>query len=108
MRIIQAWAAFLEAQKIIATATQFVSDLEATIKLNSGSLDLWDRMAELERTIEPLVNEAETWAFHSSGSPASVEEDVARNLRLMARIKLNRYVGIIVVLYKAYMWVVLG
>ncbi|PQE18685.1 c6 zinc finger domain-containing protein [Rutstroemia sp. NJR-2017a BBW] len=88
--ITQAWDAFLVAQKIIATATQFVSDLESTIKLNSGSLDLWNRMTELERTIEPLVNEAETWTFHSSGNPASMEGDVARNLRLMARIKLNR------------------
>ncbi|KAM3084662.1 hypothetical protein ACMFMG_003125 [Clarireedia jacksonii] len=83
-----AWMVFLEAQKIIATVTQFVADLESTMKLSSSSLDLWDRMTELERTIEPLVNQAETWTFHSSGNLSS-EGDVARNLRLMARIKLN-------------------
>ncbi|KAF7868496.1 hypothetical protein EAF04_005027 [Stromatinia cepivora] len=83
------WSVFLEAQRVIATATQFVIDLEASLKLESHNLTLWAQMAELEKTIEPLVQEAETWSYPNVDGMDLSERVVAKSLRMMTRIKLN-------------------
>ncbi|KAF5876261.1 putative c6 zinc finger domain-containing protein [Botrytis fragariae] len=84
-----AWDVFLEAQRVIATATQFVIDLESSLKSESHDLKLWEAMAGLEKTIEPLVQNAEKWSYGNVDYMEPSESVVAKSLRLMTRIKLN-------------------
>ncbi|TGO23907.1 hypothetical protein BPAE_0117g00020 [Botrytis paeoniae] len=84
-----AWDVFLEAQRVIATATQFVIDLESSLKSESHDLKLWETMAGLERTIEPLVQNAEKWSYGNVDDMEPSESVVAKSLRMMTRIKLN-------------------
>lgn len=55
---------------------------------------IFEKMKELEAYLEPLLAQSETWMLLSTTtSPVDVtEEVVARSLRSMARIKLNRCV----------------
>ena len=88
----QAWSVFLQAQQAITSATQFVIDLDATLKQNTNSTAIWDRMLELDAIIEPLILEADTWSL-STSPPASLDSSelvVGQALRAIARIKLNR------------------
>ncbi|PBP25582.1 C6 zinc finger domain protein [Diplocarpon rosae] len=86
-----AWAVFLQSQQAIASATQFVIDLDATLKMGSDTTAIWDRMLELEAIIEPLVVAADTWTLPSTpqSSLDSSETLVGQALRRIARIKLN-------------------
>ncbi|PBP23522.1 hypothetical protein BUE80_DR005553 [Diplocarpon rosae] len=86
-----AWAVFLQSQQAIASATQFVIDLDATLKKGSDTTAIWDRMLELEAIIEPLVVAADTWTLPSTPQPSldSSELLVGQALRGIARIKLN-------------------
>ncbi|KAF7899266.1 uncharacterized protein EAF01_008479 [Botrytis porri] len=84
-----AWYVFLEAQRVIATATQFVIDLESSLKSESHDLKLWETMTGLERTIEPLVENAERWSYENVDDMEPSESVVAKSLRMMTRIKLN-------------------
>lgn len=56
---------------------------------------IYEKMKELEAYLDPLLAQSESWVLLSTvTSPVNVtEEVVARSLRSMARIKLNRYVG---------------
>ncbi|QSZ33649.1 hypothetical protein DSL72_005217 [Monilinia vaccinii-corymbosi] len=84
-----AWDVFLEAQRVIATATQFVIDLESALKSDSHDLTLWEKMSELEQVVEPLVQAAEKWSYADVDAMDPSERVVAKSLRLMTRIKLN-------------------
>ncbi|KAG4027419.1 hypothetical protein MFRU_030g00550 [Monilinia fructicola] len=84
-----AWDVFLEAQRVIATATQFVIDLESALKADSHDLTLWEKMTELEKIVEPLVQAAEKWSYSDVDAMDPSERVVAKSLRLMTRIKLN-------------------
>ncbi|KAL3419527.1 C6 zinc finger domain-containing protein [Phlyctema vagabunda] len=86
-----AWAAFFQAQQVIVSATQFVLDLEKSLKSKTNYSEIWERMLELEGIIEPLVMEADQWELESS-PPADLdwfELKVSQALRGMAKIKLN-------------------
>jgi len=84
---------FLEAQRVIVSATQFVIDLDVTLKTNSNTAAIWQRMLELESIIEPLTMKADTWTLESFPPVAldKTELKVSQALRGIARIKLNRY-----------------
>ncbi|CZR50274.1 uncharacterized protein PAC_00146 [Phialocephala subalpina] len=87
----EAWTVFLQAQQAVTSATQFVIVLDATLKYESSSLDIWDRMLELDAIIEPLINAADTWT-PSSTPPAALDQSelfVAQALRGISRINLN-------------------
>jgi len=76
---------------VIVSATQFVIDLDVTLKTNSNTSLIWSRMLELEGLIEPLITKADTWALESF-PPVSLDKSelkVAQALRGIARIKLN-------------------
>lgn len=53
---------------------------------------IWERMLKLESIIEPLVANSNTWTYAPSSAPATnlSELTVARTLRYIAKIKLNR------------------
>lgn len=53
---------------------------------------IYDRMTELEAFLEPLLSHSESWMLTATTtSPVDpTEEVVARSLRCMASIKLNR------------------
>ncbi|KAH8650537.1 hypothetical protein BGZ60DRAFT_192792 [Tricladium varicosporioides] len=87
----EAWPLFLQAQQVIVSATQFVIDLDVTMKSHSTTSAIWQRMLELEALIEPLVLKADTWALESSPpvSLDSTELKVSQALKGIARIKLN-------------------
>ncbi|KAJ5042448.1 uncharacterized protein L3040_004996 [Drepanopeziza brunnea f. sp. 'multigermtubi'] len=86
-----AWPIFLQSQQAITSATQFVIDLDATLKQGANTAAIWDRMLELEAIIEPLIMAADTWTLSSSPPLAldSSEMVVGQALRGIARIKLN-------------------
>ncbi|KAK0119470.1 hypothetical protein ONS95_010918 [Cadophora gregata] len=86
-----AWPVFLQSQQAITSATQFVIDLDATLKQGSNTTAIWDRMLELEAIIEPLIVAADSWTLSSSPplSLDSAEMVVGQALRGIARIKLN-------------------
>ena len=73
------------------SATQFVIELDVTLKTNSSTAEIWQRMLELEHTIEPLTSKADSWALESFPPVAldMSELKVAQALRGIARIKLN-------------------
>lgn len=65
-------------------------DLESALKNESHDLSLWDKMAELEKSVDPLVQKAEKWSYSNLDGMDPSEIVVAKSLRLMTRIKLNR------------------
>ncbi|KUJ06822.1 uncharacterized protein LY89DRAFT_661403 [Mollisia scopiformis] len=87
-----AWPVFLQSQQAITSSTQFVINLDATLKLGTNPMAIWDRMLELESFMEPLINQADTWSLSTNPQPPldSLEVVVGQALRGMARIKLNR------------------
>lgn len=90
----QAFAVYLQAQRAILAATQFVIELNTAVKEGADMQPLFEKMKELEAYLEPLLAQAETWMLPSTTtSPMDFSEAVvARSLRSMARIKLNRCV----------------
>lgn len=76
---------------MIASATQFVIDLETTLKSGKDSGPVWQQMVELDAILEPLILLADNWSGNNPALSASGPEAVvAQSLRSMARIKLNR------------------
>lgn len=83
---------FLQAQQAIVLATQFVIDMDFTLKSCSDMSPIWERMLELEAMIEPLVASSETWTIVTLPSPDidCSELVLAQALRHISKIKLNR------------------
>lgn len=89
----QAFTAYITAQQAILTATEFVIDLNKTMKENGDMNRIYNKMVELDARLEPLLAKSETWDLRSpiTLTTEPSEEVVGRSLRCMARIKLNRY-----------------
>jgi hypothetical protein len=87
----QAFAAYIKAQRAILASTQFVIELNKAVRDNADMTPIYERMKELEALLEPLLAHSETWLLTSTTtSPvAPGEAVVARSLRCMASIKLN-------------------
>ncbi|ROT42537.1 C6 zinc finger domain-containing protein [Sodiomyces alkalinus F11] len=81
----------IQAQQAILKATQFVRCLKKTLADQGDMNHIYERMHELELSLEPLTNRADSWILPSSiGSPVDpTEEVVSRAIRCIARIKLN-------------------
>ena len=90
----QAWPIFIQCQRTILSATQFVVDLNRAMEQKSSLGFLCDRMQELHGVIEPLVASSESWCpqYSTSSSLHSSEAVAAHSLRCMSKIKLHRYV----------------
>lgn len=88
----QAFSLYIQAQRSILAATQFVIELNKAVKENADMYPIYERMKELERFLEPLLSHCEAWLLTSTTtSPVDpTEAVVARSLRCMASIKLNR------------------
>lgn len=88
----KAFDAFVQAQRAIFSATQFVIDLNRAFTNKSDLTPVYQRMRDLEASLEPLLHQTSSWQLLSSiTSPVDSEEAVvARSLRCMAGIKLNR------------------
>jgi len=78
------------AQQVITKATQFVINLDAALMTAEDPSHLWKQMLELDRVVEPLVAEAESWSSTQTIPLDSQEMVVKQALLGMARIKLNR------------------
>ncbi|KAH8811026.1 hypothetical protein F5884DRAFT_668838 [Xylogone sp. PMI_703] len=83
----ESWTMFLQAQQAIVSATQFVIDLQETLRLKGDITPLWKTMLELESRIEQLINKTDDWVPDTFTT--STELGVTESLRIMARIKLN-------------------
>lgn len=90
----QAFSVYLQAQRAILAATQFVIDLNAAVKEGADMNPIYEKMKDLEAYLEPLLTQSESWALISTTTSAVdiTEAVVSRSLRSMARIKLNRCV----------------
>lgn len=88
----QSWTIFLQSQQAITSATQFVINLDAISRSKSNPTSTWDRMLELDAILEPLIAQADSWNLTSTPAVSldKAEMKVARALRGIARIKLNR------------------
>jgi len=90
---VQAFPAFVQAQKSILSATMFVIEFNNARKEGRDMTPIYRRMQELERVLAPLINQSDSWPSNRSLSqPVDRSEAVLANaLRCMSRIKLNRY-----------------
>lgn len=88
----QAFSVYLEAERAILAATQFVIELKRAMKENDDMNSIYEKMKELEAFMEPLLSQSETWLLTATttSSVDITEEVVTRSLRSIARIKLNR------------------
>ncbi|KAI0539283.1 hypothetical protein GGR58DRAFT_524825 [Xylaria digitata] len=87
----EAWPAFVRSQQAILAATQFVIDFNKIRKAGTDMSRIYNRMQELERLLEPLIVQSESWPSDDSlVQPVDPTEAVLANaLRCMSRIKLN-------------------
>lgn len=87
----QAFSVYLQAQRAILAATQFVIELNDAVKENADMNPIYIKMKELEAFLEPLLSHSESWLLTSTNTaPVDPTEAVlARSLRCMASIKLN-------------------
>ncbi|KAJ0158545.1 hypothetical protein CTA2_11356 [Colletotrichum tanaceti] len=90
----EAFAVYIQAQQAILSATQFVIELNKTIKSGGDMTRIYSRMKEMEQYLEPLNAMADSWILQSTTTAPldPTEEVLSRSLRCMARIKLNRQV----------------
>ncbi|GAP92301.1 putative C6 zinc finger domain-containing protein [Rosellinia necatrix] len=86
-----AWSTFVRSQQAILAATQFVIEFNKARKTGSGMTRIYQRMQELEKLLEPLIIQSESWpSNYSLTQPVDRSEAVLANaLRCMSRIKLN-------------------
>lgn len=87
-----AFPVYVQCQRVILAATQFVIDLNQTVSKEGADMNpLYERMKDLEASMAPLLSLSETWILASTKtSPVDPTEDVvARSLRCMGKIKLN-------------------
>lgn len=90
---IQAFAVYVQAQQAILAATQFVIELNKAIAEGADMSPIYERMKALETSLQPLLLHSETWIFTATNTSVvdPTEDVVARSLRCMASVKLNRY-----------------
>ncbi|KAF6820326.1 C6 zinc finger domain-containing protein [Colletotrichum musicola] len=88
----EAFAVYIQAQQAILSATQFVIELNKTVKSGGDMTRIYARMKEMEQYLEPLNTAADSWVLQSTTTTPvdPTEEVLSRSLRCMARIKLNR------------------
>ncbi|OHE91282.1 hypothetical protein CORC01_13397 [Colletotrichum orchidophilum] len=88
----EAFAVYIQAQQAILSATQFVIELNKTVKSGGDMARIYARMKEMEAYLEPLNTMADSWILQSTTTTPldPTEEILSRSLRCMARIKLNR------------------
>ncbi|KAL0933961.1 C6 zinc finger domain-containing protein [Colletotrichum truncatum] len=86
-----AFAVYIQAQQAILSATQFVIELNKTVKSGGDMTRIYSRMKDMEQYLEPLNAVADSWILQSTTTTPvdSTEEVLSRSLRCMARIKLN-------------------
>ncbi|CAN8105516.1 unnamed protein product [Discula destructiva] len=87
----EAFTVYIQAQRAILAATQFVIELNKAVKEGADMDPIYAKMKELEAFLEPQLSRSESWLLPATTtSPVdSAEEVVARSLRCMASIKLN-------------------
>ncbi|KAI0506145.1 hypothetical protein F5B22DRAFT_639462 [Xylaria bambusicola] len=87
----EAWPTFVRSQQAILAATQFVIEFNKVRETGADMTRIYTRMQELERLLEPLINQTESWASDFPiAQPVDRNEAVMANaLRCMSRIKLN-------------------
>ncbi|KZL82420.1 c6 zinc finger domain-containing protein [Colletotrichum incanum] len=91
LTFVQAFAVYIQAQQAILSATQFVIELNKTVKSGGDMTRIYARMKEMEQYLEPLNAMADSWILQSTTTTPldPTEEILSRSLRCMARIKLN-------------------
>ncbi|KAI8632443.1 C6 zinc finger domain-containing protein [Xylariaceae sp. FL1651] len=87
----EAWSVFVQSQQAILAATQFVIEFNKARKAGTDMTRIFNRMQDLERMLEPLIIQSESWPSNCSlTQPVDRGEAVlAHALRCMSRIKLN-------------------
>ncbi|GJD01116.1 hypothetical protein ColKHC_09941 [Colletotrichum higginsianum] len=86
-----AFAVYIQAQQAILSATQFVIELNKTVKSGGDMTRIYTRMKEMEQYLEPLNAMADSWILQSTTTtPLDPTEEVLSR-SLSARIKLHRY-----------------
>ncbi|KAI0433643.1 hypothetical protein F5Y09DRAFT_338459 [Xylaria sp. FL1042] len=87
----EAWPTFVQSQRAILAATQFVIEFNKVRKAGTDMTRIYKRMRELEGILEPLIVQSEAWpSQYPLAQPVDRSEAVLGNaLRCMSRIKLN-------------------
>ncbi|KAH8194721.1 hypothetical protein TruAng_011114 [Truncatella angustata] len=87
----EAWPLYIKSQQAILAATQFVIELNDTMKSHSDMSTVYQKMIELELMLEPLIAASENWVLSCPATQLADQHEaaVAQTLRCMSRIKLN-------------------
>ncbi|KAH0433722.1 C6 zinc finger domain-containing protein [Colletotrichum camelliae] len=87
----EAFPVYIQAQQAILSATQFVIELNKTVKSGGDMTRIYARMKEMEQYLEPLNTVADSWILQSTTTTPldPTEEILSRSLS--ARIKIHRY-----------------
>ncbi|KAI1321920.1 C6 zinc finger domain-containing protein [Xylariaceae sp. FL0255] len=87
----EAWPIFLQSQRAILAATQFVIEFNRTRKAGTSMARISKRMQELEQQLEPMIRATNDWATNCPlTQPVDSNEAVLGHaLRCMSRIKIN-------------------
>ncbi|KAJ0385582.1 hypothetical protein COL922a_006081 [Colletotrichum nupharicola] len=87
----EAFAVYIQAQQAILSATQFLIELNKTVKSGGDMTRIYARMKEMEQYLEPLNTVADSWILQSTTTTPldPTEEILSRSLS--ARIKIHRY-----------------
>lgn len=82
----------MKTQRIIVTASQFAIDLKSCIENHQSLTEIYERQTALEEELDTLTKEEAVYieATPSSQSVDGTEAVVAKALRNIGRLKLNR------------------
>ncbi|RHZ70417.1 hypothetical protein CDV55_108467 [Aspergillus turcosus] len=88
----QGWAVLMQAQQVLASATQFVIELNKCISTGANMPYIYERMQQLDAWASSAIAQSNILPMvpQSMGCGDEVEYTTAHSIRAIARIKLSR------------------
>lgn len=91
--MVQGWSILIQAQQVLVSATQFISDLNKSLTSQSGLHYMFERMQQLDSWTNSVIAQTDMLP------PVTPEPDfgdrretvTAQIIREISRIKLSRY-----------------
>ncbi|KAL1953084.1 hypothetical protein VTO42DRAFT_3622 [Malbranchea cinnamomea] len=87
----QGWSILIQAQQVLLAATQFITDLNHTLRARGNMLHIYDRMKKLDTWIRVVMSQANMPPQNSqkAADDYTSEAITARSIRSISRIKLS-------------------
>ncbi|KAJ5424026.1 Transcription factor [Penicillium cf. griseofulvum] len=89
----EGWAILIQAQQVLVSATQFISDLNKCLSSQSGMYYMFERMQQLDAWTHSVIAQAELLPLlpQTSDFGDHNETITAQSIRAISRIKLSRF-----------------